>query len=110
MTALKELFLLDPDVIFLNHGSFGACPRPVFEAQLRWQRRLEREPALLLGREITQLMAAARAALAAFLNARADDLVFFPNPTTALNVVARNLMLLDAPLALQPHRARSPWI
>ncbi len=74
----------------------------MFEAQLRWQRRLEREPALLLGREITQLMAAARAALAAFLNARADDLVFFPNPTTALNVVARNLMRPDAPLALQP--------
>ncbi len=99
---LKDQFLLDPDVIFLNHGSFGACPRPVFEAQLRWQRRLEREPVLLLGREITQLMANARAALAAFLNARADDLVFFPNPTTALNVVARNLMRPGAPFGLRP--------
>lgn len=99
---LKDFFLLDPDVIFLNHGSFGACPRPVFQAQLRWQRRLEREPVLMLGREIVDLMARARAALGAFLNARADDVVFFPNPTTALNVVARNLMRPDAPVALQP--------
>jgi len=100
--ALRDLFLLDPDVIFLNHGSFGACPRPVFEAQLRWQRRLEQEPVLMLGREIVDLMARARAALGDFLNARADDLVFFPNPTTALNVVARNLMRPDAPVGLRP--------
>jgi len=100
--ALRDLFLLDPDVIFLNHGSFGACPRPVFEAQLRWQRRLEQEPVLMLGREIVDLMARARAALGDFLNARADDLVFFPNPTTALNVVARNLMRSDAPVGLHP--------
>ena len=43
-TNLSELFLLDPDVIFLNHGSFGACPRPVFEDYQRWQLTLERQP------------------------------------------------------------------
>jgi isopenicillin-N epimerase len=46
-TALRDLFLLDPDVVFLNHGSFGAVPRPVFEVYPEWQRRLERQPSLL---------------------------------------------------------------
>jgi hypothetical protein len=44
MSALKALFLLDPDVVFLNHGSFGACPLPVFETYQTWQRELERQP------------------------------------------------------------------
>jgi isopenicillin-N epimerase len=52
MQPLKELFLLDPDVIFLNHGSFGACPRPVFQSYQEWQKRLERQPVLFLGREL----------------------------------------------------------
>jgi len=47
---LKQEFLLDPDVIFLNHGSFGACPRPVFETYQRWQAELERQPVEFLGR------------------------------------------------------------
>jgi len=102
VTPLKELFLLDPEVVFLNHGSFGACPRSVFEAQQRWQRRLEREPVLLLGREITELMAEARTGLGVYLNARADDIVFFPNPTTALNMVVRNLMRHGTPFSLRP--------
>ena len=42
--GLRELFLLQPDVIFLNHGSFGACPRPVFEAYQARQLELERQP------------------------------------------------------------------
>lgn len=44
MSALKALFLLDPDIVFLNHGAFGACPRPVFETYQTWQRTLERQP------------------------------------------------------------------
>ena len=49
---LKQEFLLDPDVIFLNHGSFGACPRPVFETYQRWQAELERQPVEILGRRL----------------------------------------------------------
>lgn len=90
---LRPHYLLDPDVIFLNHGSFGACPRPVFEAYQRWQAELERQPVEFLGRRITGLMAEARARLAAYLQADADSLVFFPNPTTAMNVAARSLAL-----------------
>ncbi len=90
---LIDQFLLDPTIHFLNHGSFGACPRPVFEIYQHWQRRLENQPVLMLGREITGLMHAARGSLAAYLNCAADELVYFPNPTTAINMVARNLDL-----------------
>src|SRR5262249_61944838 len=91
MSALKALFLLDPDVVFLNDGSFGACPLPVFETYQTWQRELERQPVAFLGRQAAALMAHARAQLAAYLGAAADEIVYFPHPTTALNMVARRL-------------------
>lgn len=98
----KSLFLLDPDIHFLNHGSFGACSRPVFEAYQRWQAELERQPVAFLGRRVADLLAESRAALAAYLGVRADDLVYFPNPTTALNMVARNLARPECPVRLRP--------
>jgi len=92
-SELRDLFLLRSGVVFLNHGSFGACPRPVFEAYQRWQRELERQPVEFLGRRFTHLMAEARAALGAFVGAQADHLVYVPNATTGLNIVARSLPL-----------------
>ena len=89
----KELFLLDPDVVFLNHGSFGATPRPVFEKYQWWQRELERQPVEFLGRRFTDLMRQAREALAAYVHTDADNLVYVPNATTGLNIVARSLHL-----------------
>ena len=89
----KELFLLDPSITFLNHGSFGATPRAVFEKYQWWQRELERQPVEFLGRRFNDLMREARVALGAFVNADADDLVFVPNATTAINIVARSLRL-----------------
>ena len=90
---LRELFLLRPDVVFLNHGSFGACPRPVFEIYQQWQRELERQPVEFLGRRFTDLMRTARQVLGTFVGADTDDLVYVPNATTGLNVVARSLPL-----------------
>jgi len=90
---LKQHFLLDPNIVFLNHGSFGACPRPVFETYQNWQCELERQPVEFLIRRATGLMAEAREKLAAYLGCRADDVVYFPNPTTAINMVVRNLGL-----------------
>ena len=90
---LKDQFLLDPDLVFLNHGSFGACPRPVFETYQRWQRELEQQPVEFLGRRAVDLLAQARARLAEYLGVAARDVVYFPNPTTALNMVARSLKL-----------------
>jgi len=93
MGCLRDLFLLRPDVVFLNHGSFGACPRPVFEAYQAWQLELERQPVDFLGRRLAGLMREAREALADFIVADADDLVYVPNATTGLNIVARSLPL-----------------
>ena len=90
---LKSEFLLDPKVIYLNHGSFGACPRPVFEEYQRWQRELEQQPMEFLARQALDLMAEARGALADFLSCQKDEVVYFPNPTTAINMVARSLKL-----------------
>jgi isopenicillin-N epimerase len=90
---VRDLFLLDPDVVFLNHGSFGACPAPVFEEYQRWQRELERNPVEFLGRRSAALLAEARAALAAFLGTRTERLVFVANATTGVNTIARSLRL-----------------
>ncbi len=92
-SSLKEEFLLDPRVIFLNHGSFGACPRPVFAAYQQWQLELEREPVDFIGRRRGALMAEARARLATAMGAEADEVVYFPNPTTAANMIVRSLKL-----------------
>lgn len=88
-----EQFLLRPGVTFLNHGSFGACPRPVFEEYQRWQLELESQPVEFLGRRFEDLMRGARAALGRYVGAHRDDLVYVPNATTGLNVVARALAL-----------------
>ncbi|KPK94127.1 MAG: aminotransferase class V [Anaerolineae bacterium SM23_ 63] len=93
MNNLKSEFLLDPEVIFLNHGSFGACPRPVFETYQKWQHELERQPVKFLSRRARDLMAEARAALADFLHCGEDEVVYFTNPTTAINMVVRSLEL-----------------
>ena len=90
---MRELFLLDPAVVFLNHGSFGACPRPVFEAYQAWQRELEREPVDFIFRRLPGLLAEARAELAAYVGAQADDLTFVQNAGTGVNIAARSLDL-----------------
>jgi isopenicillin-N epimerase len=90
---MKSEFLLDPGLIFLNHGSFGACPKSVMQVYQEWQLRLEANPVEFLGRRSAALLLEARTALGSFLGACADDLAFMPNATTAFNVVARSLPL-----------------
>lgn len=90
---MREQFLLDPAVTFLNHGSFGATPRAVLEEQQRWQREMERNPVAFLGRDSAAMLGQARQRLAAFVGAGGGDLVFVPNATTAVNTVARSLAL-----------------
>ena len=93
MSSLKSLFLLDPEIHFLNHGSFGATPTPVFEAYQKWQLRLERQPVLFLGREYDGLLKESRRVLGEYLNADVDDLVYIPNATHGVNIIARALQI-----------------
>lgn len=90
---MKERFLLDPNTTFLNHGSYGAVPRPVFAAWQAWQLEMEKNPVLFLGRRSAALLRQSREALAGYLGAAADDLVFVPNATSGVNVVAKSLAL-----------------
>jgi isopenicillin-N epimerase len=92
-TDLRAAFLLDPDVTYLNHGSFGACPREVMERYQEWQLELEWQPVLFLARRLEKLLADARDALGAYVGADPEDLVFVPNATAGVNVVARALGL-----------------
>jgi isopenicillin-N epimerase len=78
-TRLREEFLLDPSVTFLNHGSFGATTRAVFERYQKWQLELERQPVLFIARRLDALLAEARAELGAYVGADPDDLVFAQN-------------------------------
>jgi len=89
--ADPRLWLIDPTVTFLNHGSFGSCPRAVLEFQQGIRERLERQPVRFLVRELEPLWDAARAALAQFVGANSDDLVFVANATSGVNTVLRSL-------------------
>jgi len=90
-THWAEAWDLDPGVRFLNHGSFGACPRAVLEAQSRLQAELEREPVQFMARRLPSYLDDARESLASFVGAAASDLVFVPNATTGVNAVLRSL-------------------
>src|SRR5215207_9153073 len=93
--ALREQFLIRPDVTFLNHGSYGACPKPVFERYQAWQLELERQPVEFIGRRRVDLLREARTALASYLHADPDEVVYQSNVTQALNIVARSLPLAE---------------
>ena len=90
---MKDLYLLDPDITFLNHGSFGACPKPVFDAYQNWQRKLENQPVQFMAIDVYEHLALARNKLGAFIGCDGDDLFFIPNATTAVNTIIRSLDL-----------------
>jgi isopenicillin-N epimerase len=85
------LWPLDPAVTFLNHGSFGACPREVLRRQADLRAEMEAEPVRFLSRELDDRLDAARGAVAAFVGADPDDLAFVTNATTGVNAVLRSL-------------------
>jgi len=90
---IKSQFLLRPDITYLNFGSFGACPKPVFEDYQKWQLLLESEPVQFIAFDGIGYLKKSREALAKFINCDADDLVYVNNPTYAINIIAKSLKL-----------------
>ena len=89
----RPLFSLDPDVIYLNHGSFGACPKIIFDSLISFQKKLEYEPVKFLDEHLYEYLKESRKSLSEYINCDRDDVAFFPNPSTALNTLIRSLDL-----------------
>lgn len=90
---MKDTFLLSPNVTFLNHGSFGACPKPVFEKYQFWQRELERQPVRFMVEEVYKHLETARKRLGELVGCNSGDLIFIPNPTTGFTTMTNCLSL-----------------
>jgi isopenicillin-N epimerase len=89
--AIRPEWGLDPDYLTVNHGSYGATPRAVLAEQDRWRRRMEAQPTRFFFLEAPAALRAAAGALAEFVGAGADDVVFVPNATTGANAVLRSM-------------------
>ena len=86
-------FLLDSNITFLNHGSFGACPQAIFAEYQRFQRELESDPVQFIQKKLPVYLKQAKAPLAEFIGCNPKDFFFVPNPTVAINTVMRSLQL-----------------
>lgn len=92
---MKSQFLLNPEITFLNHGSFGACPKPIFEEYQRFQLELETEPVEFIQKKVVGYLKIAKESLAKFVGCETQDFFFTPNPTVAVNTVMRSLNLQE---------------
>lgn len=90
---IKSQFYLDSEITFLNHGSFGACPKPIFENYQYWQTELEKQPVRFLQKELPGYLKTSKKALAEYIHCAPEDYFFTPNPTTAINTVMRSIKL-----------------
>ena len=90
---MKDWFLLDPDITFLNHGSYGACSKPVFKEYQDWQQKLETQPVQFMTNQVYSAMEKSRESMSQFVGCDDEELVFFQNPTTAVTNVIYNLDL-----------------
>ena len=90
---LQSQFLLNPAITYLNFGSFGACPKPIFEDYQNWQRELETEPVQFMTVNGPRYLKTSREALAQYIHCDADDVVYVTNPSYGINIIAKSLQL-----------------
>ena len=93
LNSLKSQFLLNPDITYLNFGSYGACSKPVFENYQKWQHELEFEPVQFMTVNGPRYLQQSREALAKYIHCEADDIVFVTNPSYGVNIIAKSLKL-----------------
>jgi isopenicillin-N epimerase len=93
MNNLRSQFQLRDDITFLNFGSFGSCPKPIFEKFQQYQLELEQEPVQFITVTNFKYLKESREALGNYINCHADDLVFVPNPSHAVNIIAKSFPL-----------------
>ena len=91
--SLKPIFQINTDITFLNHGSYGACPRPVFENYQEWQHKIEQNPVQFMANDVYNDLEISRSALGKYLNCHTDDIVYFPNPTHAVASIIDNIRI-----------------
>lgn len=92
---MKDNFLLDKSITYLNHGSFGACPKPIFEEFQRLQLELEKEPVQFITKKSLAYLKTAKEKLANYIGCQPEDFFFTPNPTVAVNTILRSLNLQE---------------
>jgi len=92
---LKEQFHLQSDITFLNHGSFGACPKPILSRAWEWQQEMERQPVEFFQRRASSLLNGARTALGSYVNTHHNNVVFVSNATVASNIVSHSINLKE---------------
>lgn len=90
---MRSQFLLNPEITFLNHGSFGACPKSIFDNYQYWQTELEDEPVQFIQKKSAGYLKNAKEALGEYIHCSADDFFFTPNPTIAINTIMHSLRL-----------------
>ncbi|MBM3184961.1 MAG: aminotransferase class V-fold PLP-dependent enzyme [Bacteroidetes bacterium] len=89
MRNYKDLFLLDSEITYLNFGSFGACPKPIFETYQDWQLKLERSPVHFIVDEAIKELENVRKKLGEYIGANFQDIVMVTNPSYAINTIAK---------------------
>ena len=88
---LKKLFQINSKITFLNHGSYGACPKPVFDNYQQWQNKIENNPVQFMTKDVYKNLEISRQELGRFINCDKDDIVYFPNPTHAVASIIENI-------------------
>ncbi len=104
-TNLSHLWTFEKERIFLNHGSFGACPDFVIAEQRKWQDLMEREPVRFFEELMPDLLLKSRESLGTFLSCSADDLAFVSNATSGVNTILRSLHFEQGDEILVPNHA-----
>lgn len=95
MNEIRSQFLLNPEITHLNHGAFGACPKPIFEDYQKWQLELEKNTVNFFVKQGPTLLEKSRAILGGFIGCDKDDVVFTMNPSYALNIVIKDFGLKE---------------